>query len=94
MRFGYSMHLCKSCYNCNSRYCYLGKRWTFFIACKLWFDKELRQANPVTRRLLQKIKKEKLKSDEYKRLWQVTMGLVIDKTDRIYELEKRDVNLG
>ena len=88
MRFGYSMHLCRSCYNCNSRYCYLGKRWTFFIACKLWFNKNLRQASPVIRNMLQTFKKEKLRSDEYKRLWFVHMNRSIDQTDEIYELEK------
>lgn len=82
------MHLCRTCYNCNSRYCYLGKRWTFFIACKLWFHKNLRQANPVIRNMLQTLKKEKLRSDKYKCLWLVHMNISIDQTDEIYELMK------
>ena len=36
-RFGHSKHLCRTCYNNRSKYCYLGKRITFFIACKLYW---------------------------------------------------------
>lgn len=89
MRFGYSMHLCRSCYNCKGKYCHLGKRRTFFIACKLWFCRDLRQANPVTKNLLRIFKKEKLRSNEYKRLWLVHMNRSIDQTDETYELKKR-----
>jgi len=35
-RFGYSKHLCRTCYNRVESHCYLGRRHTFFVACKLW----------------------------------------------------------
>jgi hypothetical protein len=89
LRFGYSAHSCRSCYNCNSKYCYLGKRWTFFIACKLWFDKNLREGNPVAINLLKNLNKEKERSKEFRRLWHVWMKIVNDKTNEIYELMKK-----
>lgn len=88
MRFGYSKHLCRSCYNCKGKYCYIGKRWTFFLACKLWFNKELRQASPVIRNLLAAFKKETLRGKEYKRLWFVHMNRSIDQVNEINELKK------
>jgi hypothetical protein len=85
------MHLCKSCYNCNSRYCYIGKRYTFFIACKLWFDRDLREGNPVAVNLLKILDKEKGRSKEFRRLWHVWMEITNDKTNEINELMRNDI---
>jgi len=94
MRFGYSMHLCRSCYNCNSRYCYLGGRRTFFIACKLYFNKNLRDENLVAINLLKNLNKEKERSMEFRRLWLTWMEVADDKVQEIYELKKRICRLG
>lgn len=96
LKFGHSGHLCRSCYNCKGRYCYIGERWTFFIACKLWFSKDLRKGAPAIINLVKKLEelnKEKGQAKEYKRLWQVAMNLLIDKTDEIYELKRCDYKL-
>jgi hypothetical protein len=54
----------------------------------LWFDKDLREGNPVAINLLKNLNKEKERSKEFRRLWHVWMKIADNNVQKIYKLKE------
>jgi len=89
MNFGYTKHICRTCYNCKENYCYLGKRSTFFIACKLWVSKNTKKSNPVKLNIIRAMNHSTEERNEYRRLYEVWAEVSCKKTDEIYDLQRQ-----